>query len=81
MTVGDYPAIELLEADVDKHGEVHVVIEEAGAGGEGDEIEVRAGTTRYDYEMGVLRINGENTDHRVRMDSVVRWYLPREFSH
>lgn len=74
--------IEKMEEQVEEHGEVHAVIEEAGAGGvEGEEIEVRQGTTTFDYDSEALCIEGADTTHFVAMDRVVRFYPPTEFGH
>ena len=80
--MSEYEAIQQLEDDVEEHGEAHAVIEEAGAGGVGgEEIEIRQGTTTFDYDAGLLFVEGADHSHRVRMDRVVRWYLPYEFGH
>jgi hypothetical protein len=80
--MSEYKAVRQLEKDVEQHGEAHAVIEEAGAGGvEGEEIEIRQGTTMFDYDAGLLFVEGSDHPHRVRMDTVTRWYLPYEFGH
>lgn len=67
------------------YGEVHAVIEEAGAGerfaGDGEEVEIRAGTTQFNYDEETLIINGENTTHYIDMDRVVGFYPPKEVGH
>lgn len=68
--------IKRLESDVQKHGEVHAVIEEHD-----DELEVRQGTTDFDYQDGVITVDDGTTLHRVGMDRVVRWYFPVEAFH
>lgn len=75
--------IQKLEEDVEYHGECHVIVSEPGAG-EGypaEEIEVRQGTATFNYEAGLLSIAGADTQHRIRMDEVIRYYLPREVTH
>ena len=80
----DFPYIELLEAVVEEHGECHAIVEEHDAGehmADAEEIEVRQGTTTFDYDSEALVIEGADTTHYVHMDRVVRFYKPTEFGH
>jgi len=71
-----------LEEDVRGHGEAHVVVEEAGAGEvDGEELEVRLGTTTFDHDADLITIEDGRTIHRVTAESIVRWYLPVELGH
>ena len=71
-----------LREDVNVHGEVHAVVEEAGAGGfAGEEIEIRLGTAKFESELDLIVITDGRTDYMVPMDSIVRWYKPMEFTH
>lgn len=65
-----------MESDVENHGEVHAVVEEHD-----EEVEVRKGTSIFNYEDGVVVIDGADTLHTVGMDRFVSWYLPQEFHH
>ena len=70
-----------LREDLNVHGEVHVVVEEAGAGEfAGEEIEIRLGTAKFKSELDLIVITDGRTDHMVPMDSIVRWYKPMEFT-
>lgn len=74
--------IERLREDIHAHGEVHAVVEEAGAGEfDGEEVELRLGTTEFDVEAGLVTVDDGRTLHRFSVDSIVRWYLPVEFTH
>jgi len=77
--------IDRLREDIVTHGEVHAVVEEPDAGehfGDGqEEVELRLGTTEFDSEAGLVTIEGADTIHRLRLDSIVRWYLPVEVAH
>lgn len=74
--------IQQLREDVNTHGEVHAVLEEAGAGEyAGEEVEIRLGTTEFKTSRDILIINDGQTDHVVPMDRIVRWYKPMEFTH
>lgn len=80
--------IQLIKDDVDEHGEVHAVVEEAGAGehfeedgDELEELEIRQGTASFDLESGVITLTNGRTELRLEADSVVRWYKPMEFGH
>lgn len=69
MTSG---TVELLEHEVQEHGEAHAVFEEHD-----DEVEIRWATTTFDYEHGVIRV--EATSHsplRFGMERLVSWELP-----
>lgn len=71
-----------LKEDVFNHGEVHAVIEEAGAGHvEGEEVEIRQGTSTFDFDALMLTVEDGETLHRFAFEKVVRWYLPVEFGH
>ena len=67
-----------LREDVNVHGEVHAVVEEAGAG---EEIEIRLGTAKFESKLDLIVITDGRTDHMVPMDSIVRWYKPMEFTN
>ena len=70
-----------LREDVNVHGEVHAVVEEAGAGEfAGEEIEIRLGTAKFKSELDLIVITDGRTDYMVPMDSIVRWYKPMEFT-
>ena len=71
-----------MEEDVHDHGEVHAVIEEAGAGCVvGEEIEIRQRTTTFDFEAGLITVEDGKTLYRFPFEKVVRWYLPVKFGH
>ena len=68
--------------DVHSHGEVHAVIEEAGAGDiEGEEVEIRLGTAEFDTEAHMISVEDGQTVHRFSFDRIVRWYMPMDFGH
>jgi len=80
-TLGDpdeWPVMRALARDVHQHGECHVTVEEHD-----DELEVRIGTTVFDFSNGLLSIKTEAgyDNLRVGMDRVVSWYLPHEPWH
>jgi len=80
----DYQIAEVLHQDVLKHGEAHVIVDEHDSvGGEDSdhELEVRKGTTVFDYDVGLITIEGADTIQRIGMDAIVRWYLPKEYAH
>lgn len=79
--MSEYPYIELMETEVSKHGEVHAILEEHDSFEDGHELEVRKGTTEFDYDCEALIVEGADTTHYVHMDRVVRYYKPTEVSH
>ena len=72
----DYPDVAVLEADVESYGEVHSIVEEFES-----EVELRRGTTDFDYEVGLITVDDGQTLHRIGMDRVVSWYLPTSMLH
>ena len=74
----EWPVIEALARDVNRHGEAHVTIEEHD-----DELEVRVGTTVFDFDSGLLSIKSEvgYDNLRVSMDKVVSWHKPHNAFH
>ena len=68
--------IDVLEADVEQHGEVHAHVEEHD-----DEVEIRLGTTEFDRDNEVLRIETADTERVIGFDRIVSYYLPTEFYH
>ena len=79
--VGDpdeWPVIKTLARDVNRHGECHLTVEEHD-----DELEVRVGTTVFDFDSGVLSIKTEvgYDNLRVSMSHVVSWHRPHDPFH
>jgi hypothetical protein len=62
--------------DIADHGEVHATVE-----GHDSEIELRIGTTRFDYNTGLLTVRTNTEQQQVALDRVISWYKPRSFSH
>ena len=79
--MSEFPYIEVMEEVVAEHGEVHATLEEHDSFDHGDELEVRHGTTVFDYESECLVVDGADTTHYVHMDRVVRFYPPKEVAH
>jgi len=74
----EYPLIRSLARDVSRHGECHVCVEEHD-----DELEVRQGTTFFDFDRGLLSVRtpSGHGNLKIPMESVISWYLPHEPWH
>ena len=72
----EYPSVATLEADLDGYGELHVIVEEYS-----DEVELRTGTTDFDYDSGLITVDDGQTLHRIGMERVVSWYFPTSMLH
>jgi len=68
--------LDILESDVNEHGEVHAIVAEHD-----EEVEIRLGTTDFDHDNGVLRIDTADTQQVIDADEIVSYYLPTEFYH
>lgn len=66
---------ELKEA-VQKHGEVHVEMEEIA-----EEVELRRGPTEFDDESKRFAVEGPDTTHYFDFGHVVSWYRPYQVFH
>lgn len=62
--------------DMRRHGEVHAVFEEHDA-----EVELRKGTTTFDVNKSVFRVQGPDTEYVFKFDSLVSYYKPMEVFH
>lgn len=75
--VDAYPIAWDLQGDIANHGEVHAVVEEHDA-----ELELRKGTTLFDYNSGLLCVDRMDlSDYKVPFSRIVSWYMPREMFH
>jgi hypothetical protein len=66
------PIIRLME-DVVEHGEVHAEF----ADDSDRYVEIRKGTTTFDFEGGVFVVNDGITDHQFSMSLLTNWHKPR----
>lgn len=66
------PIIRLME-DVVAHGEVHAEF----ADDSDRYVEIRKGTTTFDFEGGVFVVNDGITDHQFAMSLLTNWHRPR----
>ena len=71
-----HPHIERLETLVDELGEAHCTVEEID-----DEVELRSGATTFDYDAGLIVVDGPDTKHFFGMDRVVHFYAPKSVFH
>lgn len=77
MTDHEYPTISAVQKDIFDHGEVHATFEEHDA-----EIELRCGTTEFDYEHETISLVADSTvTERFGFDRLVSWYLPEDRRH
>jgi len=73
----DYPQIVIMEQDVDRHGEVHAVVEECD-----QEVEIRQGTANFEYMHGVITLDPPSQPlERIGMGRIISWYLPEDGRH
>lgn len=73
---------DVFEADLQKHGELHVVVEEHDAVlGDSDEdyIGMRSGNTTVDEKDGVIRVNDGRKSYMIDIDAVIFWTPAQEF--
>lgn len=66
------PILRLME-DVVEHGEVHAEF----ADDSNRYVEIRKGTTTFDFEGGVFVVNDGITDHQFAMNLLTNWHRPR----
>jgi len=66
------PILRLME-DVVEHGEVHAEF----ADDSDRYVEIRKGTTTFDFEGGVFVVNDGITDHQFAMSLLTNWHKPR----
>ncbi|MFB6301054.1 MAG: hypothetical protein ABEH65_12430 [Halobacteriales archaeon] len=66
------PIIRLME-DVLEHGEVHAEF----ADDSNRYVEIRKGTTTFDFQGGVFVVNDGITDHQFAMSLLTNWHKPR----
>lgn len=65
-----------MKSDVEEYGEVHATFEN-----ESKEVEIRLGTSRFNFHNGVVEIwDGDNYEP-FSMDHLVSWYKPMEVYH
>jgi hypothetical protein len=65
-----------MQMAVESWGEVHVTVAEHDA-----EAELRFGATEFDFEAGVIRVDGPDHTVHISMDDVVSYYKPRAVWH
>lgn len=66
------PILQLME-DVVEHGEVHAEF----ADDSNRYVEIRKGTTTFDFDGGLFVVNDGITDHRFAMSLLTNWHKPR----
>jgi hypothetical protein len=70
-TAEEYPTVARLMRDVLDHGEVHAKWADSD-----DKVEVRQGTTTFDFEGEIIVIDDGITDHSFAMNQLVNWEKP-----
>lgn len=70
--------INAFQEDIEKHGEIHVVMEERDK-----ELEIRNNeNVEFDEpSSGLFTIESHNTVHRFQYDRIVDWYIPEDIWH
>lgn len=68
--------LELIELDVEAHGEVHATVSEHDK-----ELEIRKGTATFCHEEGYVRVQEQYKSIVVYADEIVSWYTPMEAWH
>lgn len=71
--ISDRAPIRRLMEDVLEHGEVHAEFADDSA----RYVEIRKGTTTFDFEGGVFVVNDGVTDHQFAMSLLTNWHKPR----
>lgn len=74
--------ISLLDSELEKHGELHIVVEEhesVVADSEEDYIGLREGNTEFDSTNEVIRVDDGTKEHVIDADSVIYYHAPRDF--
>lgn len=66
------PIVRLME-DVVEHGEVHAEF----ADDSDRYVEIRKGTTTFDFDGGLFVVNDGITDHQFAMRLLTNWHKPR----
>lgn len=66
------PILRLME-DVLEHGEVHAEF----ADDSNRYVEIRKGTTTFDFEGGVFVVNDGVTNHQFAMNLLTNWHKPK----
>lgn len=65
-----------LAETVDQWGEAHAVVDEHD-----QELELRRGPTEFDFENGLIYVEGPTHEVTIPMDRIVSWYAPSELWH
>lgn len=72
VEAADRPVIRLME-DIHEHGEVHAEFADDAT----RYVELRKGTTLFDFEAGVFAVDDGITTHRFAMHNLTNWHKPR----
>lgn len=68
--------VKSMQHDVEQHGEVHASFQDVD-----DEVEVRLGTARFNYETHTIDIWDGDNYVPFSMSHLVSWYKPMEVYH
>lgn len=70
-TAREHPVVATLMRDVLDHGEVHAKWADSA-----HNVEVRQGTSTFDFDGEVIIIDDGITEHRFAMNQIVHWEKP-----
>lgn len=76
MSKSDYPFVAAAQSDMQSHGEVHAVFDEHDS-----EIELRNGVTEFDFNNGLISVEGPDHTVKFGMERLVSFYKPVEVFH